>query len=105
MSSWYVFASMGFFPNAGQDIYLVSGPLFPYIEINRENGSKIIIETENYSKDNIYVKALTLNGKSIDRAWIKHHEIANGAHLKFTMDSKPSDWGKKNTPPNPSEVH
>ena len=29
MSSWFIFNSLGFYPNAGQDIYLIGTPSFP----------------------------------------------------------------------------
>jgi putative alpha-1,2-mannosidase len=99
MGSWFVFTLMGFFPNAGQDIYLLDGPLFPKITIIRESGAKIIITADSLSKDNIYVKSVELNGKPLDRAWITHEEISNGATIKFVMDSKKSDWGRGNLPP------
>ena len=99
MGSWFVFASTGFFPIAGHDIYLLNGPLFPKITITRENGVKITITADSLSNNNIYVKSVELNGKPLDRAWITHKEISNGAAIKFFMDSKRSDWGEKNLPP------
>lgn len=99
MGSWYVFAAMGFFPNAGQDIYLISGPIFPKITLTRENGKQLVIEAENVSKENKYIQSAMLNGKPLDRAWIKHEEIANGALLQFKMGNKPSKWGAISLPP------
>lgn len=99
MSSWYIFASMGFFPIAGQDIYLISGPTFSKVTLTRENGKKIIIEAENLSEENIYVQSAIINGKILDRAWIKHKEIKNGAKIKFIMGATPSNWGRENLPP------
>jgi putative alpha-1,2-mannosidase len=98
MGSWYVFAAMGFFPNAGQDIYLISGPVFPKVTLTRENGKQIIIEADYVSKENKYVQSAMLNGKPLNRAWIKHEEIANGALLQFKMGNKPSGWGTGNLP-------
>jgi predicted alpha-1,2-mannosidase len=99
MSAWYVFAALGLFPNAGQDLYLLSGPLFPRATLQRENKSKIVIEGVNVSPDNIYVQSVTLNGQSLERAWIRHQEIKDGATLRFVMGDKPSAWGKKILPP------
>ncbi len=99
MGSWFVFASSGFFPIAGQDVYLLNGPLYPKITIKRENGAKIIITADSLSNNNIYVKSVELNGKPLNRAWITQEEISNGASIKFVMDSKRSDWGKDNPPP------
>jgi predicted alpha-1,2-mannosidase len=98
MGSWYVFSSMGFFPNAGQNIYLLGGPIFSKITIILAHGKKIIITADNLSKENIYVKSVELNGKKINRAWITHDEISNGATIKFIMGAKQSGWGAKNLP-------
>lgn len=99
MGSWYVFSSMGFFPVAGQNLYLLNGPLFPKTVITMENNKQITVEGVNASDKNIYVQSATLNDKALDRAWITHDEISNGATLKFIMGSTPSNWGKKNPPP------
>jgi len=47
MGSWYVFTSVGLFPNAGQDIYYLLPPALPSITITMENGRKIKIIKEN----------------------------------------------------------
>ncbi len=98
MGSWYVFATLGIFPNAGQDIYLISGPHSPSATLVRENGKEIVVEARQFSSENIYVQSATLNGKTLNRAWLKHSEIAEGAILEFIMGPKPSDWGKQNLP-------
>jgi predicted alpha-1,2-mannosidase len=99
MSSWYVFAAMGLFPNAGQDIYLLNGPLFGKMTLTRENGKRIVIESVNASPENIYVQSATLNGKPLNRAWVKHDEIKDGATIRFVMGSKPTGWGANSPPP------
>src|ERR1035441_8995831 len=35
MSSWFIFNSLGFYPNAGQDVYLIGTPSFPEVEIKQ----------------------------------------------------------------------
>lgn len=97
MSTWFIFASMGFFPNAGQDIYYLHGPALPKSTISLENGKKIVIEAENCSAENIYVQSCTINGKAWDKAWIKHSQLKNGAEIKFVMGKQPSNWAKSDT--------
>jgi predicted alpha-1,2-mannosidase len=100
MSTWLMFAKLGFFPVAGQDLYLINGPRYKKVTIQMENGKNIVIYGKNASADNKYVKSVTLNGKSLQQAWFKHSEIKNGAVLDFQMDSTPSTWGLKgNLPP------
>lgn len=36
MSAWYAFHSIGFYPNAGQDTYLISSPVFNTVTIHLE---------------------------------------------------------------------
>lgn len=89
LSAWYIFSSLGFYPIAGTDIYQIGTPLFKNSVLNLGTG-KLNIETENYDPENIYVKTVFLNGKPLDRFWIKHHEIAEGGTLKFLMTKEPN---------------
>lgn len=92
MSSWYVFHSLGFYPNAGQDVYLISSPIFEEAVLTLENGKELKITAKNVSDKNIYVQSVKLNGRDLDRCWLKHSEIGNGATLEFVMGNKKSDW-------------
>lgn len=104
MSSWYVFASLGLFPNAGQDVYLLNGPLHPKATLTMENGNRVIIEGINASAENLYVQSLEVNGKKWDRAWLRHSDLREGATLRFIMGPEPSDWGKTTPPPSLSDT-
>lgn len=103
MSSWYVFSSMGFYPNAGQDIYFIGSPLFSEVEMKLSNGKSFKIVAENLSAKNIYIKSAKLNGNDWDKAWFQHKDIIDGAELILTMGSSPSDWGRENPPPSVSD--
>ncbi len=94
MSSWFVFAAMGFFPNAGQDYYYLHGPAFTGVTIHLQNGKSIRIVGENASPANVYVQSLRVNGVEWDRPYITQADLENGAVLDFVMGSKPSYWGK-----------
>lgn len=85
MGSWYVFSSIGFFPNAGQDIYYLLPPAFENITITRENGKKINIETIKMSPDAKSIYKVNINGKDLDRSFIYHNEIAEGATIIYTL--------------------
>ncbi|MCF6223221.1 MAG: GH92 family glycosyl hydrolase [Flavobacteriaceae bacterium] len=88
LSAWYIFSALGIYPIAGTTIYQLGSPLFESAKINL-GANNLNIETENYSKENIYVKAVYLNGDLLNRHWIDHKEIANGGILKFVMRKKP----------------
>lgn len=99
MSAWYVFSAMGFFPVAGQDLYLIGTPLFDETLIKLEGKKYFRITAKNRSPKNIYVTNARLNGKAHDRAWFRHSEITRGGTLVLEMSDKPGDWGRINVPP------
>lgn len=105
MSSWYIFGQMGIFPNAGQPVYLIGSPAYPRTEIHLAGGKDFIIEARNLSAKNIYVTAATLDGKLLDRAWLRHSEIVAGGRLVLTMSSTPGTWGHNDLPPSTSAPH
>ena len=92
MSAWYIFHSMGFYPNAGQDIYLISSPVFTKTTINLDGGKVFEVLAPNASDKNIYIQSAKLNGQELGWCWLKHEEIVNGGTLELVMGDKPSDW-------------
>jgi predicted alpha-1,2-mannosidase len=103
VSAWFAFHAMGFFPNAGQDVYLISSPLFERTEILFPNGRSFTIEARGLSEANLYVSSAQLNGRDLDRAWFRHSEIADGGRLVLEMAPSPGDWGTRNPPPSVSD--
>jgi predicted alpha-1,2-mannosidase len=99
MSSWYIFGQMGIFPNAGQPVYLIGSPAYPRTVLHLAGGKDFIIEARNLSAKNIYVNAATLDGKPLDRAWLRHSEVVAGGRLVLTMSSTPGGWGQSDLPP------
>ncbi|MEP6637086.1 MAG: glycoside hydrolase family 92 protein, partial [Acidobacteriota bacterium] len=99
MSSWYVWGAIGLYPNAGQPFYYICSPLFQRSTVSLGGGHTLIIEATETSSANLYVQAATLNGRPLDRAWLKHEEIASGGRLVLRMGPNPSAWGRDNRPP------
>jgi predicted alpha-1,2-mannosidase len=104
MSSWYVWNAFGLYPNAGQPYYYVGSPLFRRAQINLSNGRMFTIDAPNTSATNKYVQRATLNGQTLDRAWLLHAEVARGGRLVLWMSDKPSTWGAERRPPSVSRV-
>lgn len=102
MSAWFAFHAMGFFPNTGQDVYVITTPIFEKTTIHLENDRTFVVETTNLSDRNIYIASATLNGKPLDQAWFRHTEIKEGGHLLLNMSHAPTTWGTKNPPPSMS---
>ncbi len=98
-SAFFMCSTMGIYPVMGQDLYLLTPPAFTRTEMSLgAGGKKLIIEAPNAGPENRYVVSATLNGKPLDRAWLRHHEIAEGAVLHFELINCPGDWGTKNLP-------
>jgi predicted alpha-1,2-mannosidase len=94
MSAWYVFNTMGFFPVAGQDVYLLTAPMFDEVNVILGNGKTFKIKANNLSDKNIYIKSVILNGTVLERAWFSHAEISNGGVMEIEMTNKPKNWDK-----------
>jgi predicted alpha-1,2-mannosidase len=89
MSSWYLFSAMGFFPNAGQNIYYLIGAAFPSIKLTLGNGKLLKITAKNASDKIVYIQSCKINGKQWKQAWFTHDEIKNGGTIEFVMGEKP----------------
>ena len=90
MSAWYIFSALGFYPvTPGSNQYALGSPLIKKATLTLENGKKLVISSENQSKENVYVEKLTINGQEIDRNYVLHDELINGGELVFIMSNQP----------------
>ncbi len=94
MSSWYIFSALGFFPNAGQDIYYLNAPLYPKTEMTLGNGKKLTIIARNAGGKNIYIKSCKINGEKWNSSIFRHADIANGGIIEMELSDVVSEWGK-----------
>lgn len=99
MSSWYVLGAMGFYPNAGQDVYLLGSPIFQKVRLQLADGRNFTIQAHGLSEQNRYVQSATLNGRPWNKAWFRHGDIIRGATLALEMGPRPSPWGTQTPPP------
>ncbi len=90
MGSWYVFTSIGLFPNAGQDFYYLLPPAFDETEITLSNGKKLTIRTIKTNFTDNQIGSITVNGKRFDTPWIKHNEIINGGEIIIKLTNNTS---------------
>jgi predicted alpha-1,2-mannosidase len=107
MSSWLIFSTLGIFPVAGQDVYLISTPSIPEASLDLGNGKKLRIVAKDLDAKglNRYVQSATLNGVDLPTSWFRHAQIKDGGTLVLTMGSAPSNWGKTVPPPSMSDVN
>ncbi|WXK52400.1 GH92 family glycosyl hydrolase [Flavobacterium ginsenosidimutans] len=91
MSAWYIFSSLGFYPVApGSDEYALGSPLMKNAVLNLENGKTFEVSTVNQSDKNVFVSKVLLNGKQLDKPFLKHEDVINGGKITFYMSSKPN---------------
>ncbi len=89
-SAWYVFSALGFYPvTPGTDEYVFGSPLFKKAELKFENGKELMIEAPANNKENIYVSEINLNGKPLERNFIRHSELQKGGRLHFELQNIP----------------
>lgn len=99
MSAWYVLSAIGFYPVSPVDgVYVIGSPLFDKVTIQLDSqyakGRAFTVITHNTSPANIYIQSALLNGRPLNRAWIRHDEITAGGRLEFVMGPDPEkSWG------------
>lgn len=86
---------MGFYPVApGSNQYVLGRPFVERATLNLPNGKQFRIVAKNLSDQNRYVAGVTLNGKPLNRSFLRHAEIMAGGELRFEMSDQPNrTWG------------
>ncbi|WP_395445636.1 GH92 family glycosyl hydrolase [Caulobacter sp. UC70_42] len=97
MSAWLMFTSLGFYPvTPASNEYAIGRPFVDKAALNLPNGKRFTVRAEGTADDKPYVSKVTLNGKPLTRAFLKHDEIVAGGELVFTMSATPNkSWATK----------
>ena len=91
MSAWYLFSALGFYPVApGSQQYQLGSPAIKTATLHLENGKTLTIEAKDQSEKNVYVKKVTIDGRTVKRSYLTYAEITGGGKIVFFMDDKPS---------------
>ncbi len=104
MSSWYVFAALGMYPETpGTASLVLASPLFPSITLTRASGQIIQINAPAVSANSFYVQRLTVNGLLSTRPWLPAAFIERGGTLDYTLGRLPDRiWGAQSADAPPS---
>jgi len=96
MSSWYVFASIGLYPEIpGRAELVIGSPLFPEIMIHRTGGDLHIV-APGASTHSPYVQSLLVNGKASTKTFLPESFALHGGTLNFGLSSTPENtWGTR----------
>ncbi|MCB2176078.1 MAG: glycoside hydrolase family 92 protein [Actinomycetales bacterium] len=97
LSSWYVWASLGLFPVAGQSLWLLNAPSWRQARI-AVGDRELSVETEGFVEPEPggpvqYVQAVRLDGQPLERSWLSGTELHRGGRLVVELGPAPSAWG------------
>jgi len=93
MSSWWIFAALGFYPlQVGSDQYAIGSPLFERATVHLPDGD-LVINARHNSVENVYVQSLRVDGKRRTSTSLSQADLSGGARLDFEMGPRPSAWG------------
>lgn len=96
MSSWYLWAALGMYPELpGSDVLVLGSPLFPKAVLHLRYGD-VIIKGDHAGDDAPYVQNLTVNGRPWNKPWIRFSDISHGGTLSYELGQTPNPvWGSK----------
>jgi len=97
MSAWYIFTALGFYPvTPASDEYAIGRPFVAHATLRLSNGKTFTVSAESLDDAHPYIGQVLLNGKPLDRVFLRHGEILAGGELHFTMQAEPNrDWGQR----------
>ncbi|WOF24303.1 glycoside hydrolase family 92 protein [Microbacterium betulae] len=104
LSSWVVWASLGMFPVAGQDLVLLNAPAWPEARVATGGDREIVVQTSGFrrvGRDTApqYVRSMRWNGAQRDAAWLSGAQLREGGVLEVELADEPGDWARDQRPP------
>ena len=97
MSSWYVWAALGMYPETpGSPVLALGSPLFPYAAVRLGNGHTVVITAPGASASTPYVTRLTVNGRTSQQPWVSASDLIRSpvTALAYTLSGQPGrSWG------------
>ena len=106
MSSWFIFNSLGFYPNAGQDIYLIGTPSFPEADIHLASGKTLRILAKDLDPQHLnhYVQSAADQRHTTQPILVSPQPNRQRRHAHPHHGAGPSQWGTTNPPPSLSDA-
>jgi predicted alpha-1,2-mannosidase len=115
LSSWYVWASLGLFPVAGQNLFLINTPAFQRAALT-VGDAEFVVETSGHRETPIgvdgidreppplYVQSATLDGRPLPTTHLRATDVHRGGRLHLRLGPEPSAWGRGIRPPSLSDL-
>ncbi len=88
MSSWYIFASLGFYPLAGTPTYILGSPIFTRATVHL-GGGDLVVDAPASTPRARYVGGVTFGGTPLNGWRVAHGDLARGGTLAFSMKETP----------------
>ncbi|WP_245791717.1 GH92 family glycosyl hydrolase [Actinacidiphila rubida] len=86
MSSWYVWSSLGMYPETpGTDTLALGSPAFPVAQVTFANGRQVRINAPKAAPDAPYVQSLNVGGKASDNSWLTFGQLQKAGTLDFDL--------------------
>lgn len=103
ISSWYVWATLGLLPVAGQNVTLLSTPSVRAATIAMPGGP-LRIETTGFVEPTRdapvqHVQSAHLDGVELPGAWMSTRAMHRGGTLRLALGPEPNGWGTVHRPP------
>ena len=89
MGAWYVLTTLGVYPVAGSDGWVLVAPHFPRARIE-VGGHELVIDADGTGP---YVQSVELDGAAVTEPRLTHAQLAGGSTLHFVMSASPTSWG------------
>ncbi|WP_333766746.1 GH92 family glycosyl hydrolase [Streptomyces sp. IBSBF 2435] len=91
MSSWYVWSSLGMYPETpGTDTLALGSPAFPIAEVTFGNGKQVTLNAPQAAPDAPYVQSLDVKGKAWNAAWLTFGQFRSARTLDFALGAQPN---------------
>ncbi|HNX36661.1 MAG TPA: glycoside hydrolase family 92 protein, partial [Kiritimatiellia bacterium] len=94
MSAWYILTALGFYPlNPATDVYELGSPLVEraVLKIGAPYPpATFTVTAKNQAPQNVYVQAVTLNGRRLAEPRLRQKDIVAGGTLEFVMGDRPN---------------
>ncbi len=91
MSAWYVMSALGLYAvDPVSANYVLTAPLFDKVSVRVGDRRELLITATRNAPTDTYIQSVKLNGKALDRLWVRHEDLAKGAKLEFVLGPEPN---------------
>ncbi len=86
LAAWYVFSTLGFYPLAGTDLYMIGVPRYEAARFRLPAQGPDGWFTVIREGEGTHVASVQLNGVVIDRPYLHHSELVQGGELRVRLE-------------------